>query len=31
MENQELVFTISEFGKRARTTVRTLRFYEELG
>ena len=30
MENQEFVFTISEFGKRARTTVRTLRFYEEL-
>lgn len=31
MENQERVFTISEFGKHARTTVRTLRFYEELG
>lgn len=31
MKNQELVFTISEFGKRARTTVRTLRFYEEFG
>jgi len=31
MGNQELEFTISEFGKRTRTTVRTLRFYEELG
>jgi len=31
MENQELVFTVSEFGRRARTTVRTLRFYEKLG
>ncbi|WP_240378010.1 MerR family transcriptional regulator [Bacillus piscicola] len=31
MEKHEHVFTISEFGKRARTTVRTLRFYEELG
>lgn len=31
MENQEHVYTISEFGKNARTTVRTLRFYEELG
>jgi len=31
MDNQEPVFTISEFGKRARITVRTLRFYEELG
>lgn len=31
MDTQELVFTISEFGKRATTTVRTLRFYEELG
>lgn len=31
MNSQEPVFTISEFGKRAATTVRTLRFYEELG
>lgn len=31
MENQEPTFTISEFGRRARVTVRTLRFYEELG
>ncbi|WP_062049700.1 MerR family transcriptional regulator [Bacillus sp. JCM 19034] len=31
MENQEQTFTISEFGRRARITVRTLRFYEELG
>ncbi|WP_175640401.1 MerR family transcriptional regulator [Metabacillus schmidteae] len=31
MENQEPFFTISEFGKRARITVRTLRFYEEIG
>ncbi|MFC4402998.1 MerR family transcriptional regulator [Gracilibacillus xinjiangensis] len=31
MGNQEPVFTISEFGKRAKITVRTLRFYEELG
>ena len=31
MENQELVFAIIEFGRRTRTTVRTLRFYEELG
>lgn len=31
MDTQELVFTISEFGKRTTTTVRTLRFYEELG
>ncbi len=31
MENQEFIFTISEFGKRSRTTVRTLRFYQELG
>lgn len=30
MQNQEPVFTISEFGRRARITVRTLRFYEEL-
>ena len=31
MESQEPTFTISEFGNRARITVRTLRFYEELG
>lgn len=31
MENQEHTFTIGEFGRRARITVRTLRFYEELG
>lgn len=31
MENQEPTFAISEFGRRARITVRTLRFYEELG
>lgn len=31
MANQELAFTSGEFGKRARITVRTLRFYEELG
>lgn len=31
MKNQGPAFTISEFGKRARITVRTLRFYEELG
>ncbi|MFO1446083.1 MerR family transcriptional regulator [Bacillus sp. Bva_UNVM-123] len=31
MENQVPTFTISEFGRRARKTVRTLRFYEELG
>lgn len=31
MKNQEPAFTISEFGSRARVTVRTLRFYEELG
>ncbi|MCK0472279.1 MerR family transcriptional regulator [Halalkalibacter sp. AB-rgal2] len=29
--NEEQTFTISEFGRRARITVRTLRFYEELG
>ncbi len=31
MKNQPCTFTISEFGQRARITVRTLRFYEELG
>lgn len=31
MEDQEPAFTISEFGRRARITVRTLRFYEEIG
>ncbi|WP_247105776.1 MerR family transcriptional regulator [Halalkalibacter sp. APA_J-10(15)] len=31
MMNEEQTFTISEFGRRARITVRTLRFYEELG
>lgn len=31
MENQELTFTISQFGNRAGITIRTLRFYEELG
>ncbi|MFE8699688.1 MerR family transcriptional regulator [Cytobacillus sp. FJAT-54145] len=31
MTNKEHVFTIGEFGKRARITVRTLRFYEQLG
>lgn len=31
MENKEPAFTISEFGRRARITVRTLRFYEEIG
>ncbi|PWA06011.1 MerR family transcriptional regulator [Pueribacillus theae] len=31
MENQVPAFTISEFGSRARITVRTLRFYEESG
>ncbi|MBW8350652.1 MerR family transcriptional regulator [Bacillus sp. IITD106] len=31
MGNNELVFTIGEFGRRARITIRTLRFYEELG
>lgn len=31
MQNQESEFTISEFGRKARITVRTLRFYEELG
>lgn len=31
MESQKHVFTIGEFGKRTTTTVRTLRFYEELG
>lgn len=30
MQNQAPFFTISEFSKRARITVRTLRFYEEL-
>ncbi|MUV37834.1 Mercuric resistance operon regulatory protein [Lentibacillus sp. JNUCC-1] len=30
MENKKFVLTISEFAKRARTTVRTLRFYEEM-
>lgn len=30
MENNETTFTIGEFGRRARITVRTLRFYEEL-
>lgn len=31
MDNEAPRFTISEFSKRARITVRTLRFYEELG
>ncbi|RWR09296.1 MerR family transcriptional regulator [Siminovitchia fortis] len=31
MESNEPMFTIGEFGRRARITVRTLRFYEELG
>ncbi len=31
MKKQEPVYTISEFGQKARITVRTLRFYEELG
>lgn len=31
MEDKETTFTIGEFGKRARITVRTLRFYEEIG
>ncbi|KAB8133579.1 MerR family transcriptional regulator [Gracilibacillus oryzae] len=31
MENKEPKFTIGEFGKRAKISVRTLRFYEELG
>lgn len=31
MKGQEHLFTIGEFGKRARITVRTLRFYEEVG
>lgn len=31
MENQDPLFTISEFSRRARITVRTLRFYEEIG
>lgn len=31
MGNNEPAFTIGEFSKRARITVRTLRFYEELG
>lgn len=31
MDNSAPMFTISEFGKRARISVRTLRFYEELG
>lgn len=31
MENQKNTFTIGEFGKRTTTTVRTLRYYEELG
>ncbi|WP_246277378.1 MerR family DNA-binding transcriptional regulator [Neobacillus endophyticus] len=30
-EKSRTAFTISEFGKRASTTVRTLIFYEELG
>ncbi|WP_102272153.1 MerR family transcriptional regulator [Cytobacillus massiliigabonensis] len=30
MENKAPAFTISEFGRRARITVRTLRFYEEI-
>lgn len=31
MDNEAPLFTINEFSKRARITVRTLRFYEELG
>lgn len=31
MDNQKPTFMISEFGKRARVSVRTLRFYEEIG
>ncbi|WP_342535798.1 MerR family transcriptional regulator [Sporosarcina sp. FSL K6-3508] len=30
MDTEEYAFTISEFGKRTTTTVRTLRFYEKL-
>jgi len=31
MNNKKTDFTISEFGKKARVSVRTLRFYEEIG
>lgn len=31
MDKQEMFFTISEFGKRLTTTVKTLRYYAELG
>lgn len=31
MDNKKSDFTISEFGKQARVSVRTLRFYEEIG
>jgi len=31
MDHQEHLFTISEFARRAGITVRTLRFYEEVG
>lgn len=31
MDNKTPFYTISEFGKHARVSVRTLRFYEELG
>lgn len=30
MDNKEIALTISEFGKQARVSVRTLRFYEEI-
>lgn len=31
MDNKKPAFTISEFGKQARVSVRTLRYYEEIG
>lgn len=31
MNHQRPTYTIGEFGRRARITVRTLRFYEEIG
>lgn len=31
MDYQEPTFTIGEFGERAKITIRTLRYYEELG